>query len=183
MNILFYIGGAVVLLLLWLIAQYNGLVKLNTRSEEAWSDIETQLKRRHDLIPNLINTVKGFAAHEQTTLENVVKARNAALNAQGAENSAEAENMLTGALKSIFALSESYPDLKSNQNFLQLQDELSDTENKIQAARRFYNSQVRDMNIKVDTFPTNIFAKKLGFSKKDFFEIDDSEKEPVEVKF
>ncbi len=171
--------------LLWLIATYNSLVKLKNRTDESWSDIDVQLKRRHDLIPNLIETVKGYASHEKDTLEKVIQARNLAMSAQnqGPTQAAEAENMLTGALKSIFALSESYPDLKANQNFLQLQDELSDTENKIQAARRFYNGNVRDLNIKIETFPTNLFAQMLGFAKRVFFEANEAEKQNVEVKF
>ena len=172
----------VIVLILWLIALYNGLIKLKNRVEEAWSDIDVQLKRRYDLIPNLIETVKGYAKHEKETLEDVIKARNSAMNAQGAAK-AEAENTLSETLKSIFALSENYPDLKANQNFLQLQDELSDTENKIQASRRFYNTNVRDFNTKIQVFPNNIIAGKLKFNSKDFFEAKESEKENVKVKF
>lgn len=178
--------GVVVIALLWGVGIYNGFITLRTRAEEAWADIDVQLKRRYDLIPNLINTVKGYADHESQTLENVTAARTAAMGAEGLEAQAQAENMLTGALKSIFALSENYPDLKANENFLELQRELSDTENKIQAARRFYNTNVRDLNIKVETFPSNVIAGWFKFEKKDFFELDESQeeaREPVEVKF
>ncbi|MFW0862612.1 MAG: LemA family protein [Candidatus Komeilibacteria bacterium] len=183
MNTLIYIIIAVVVVLIfWLIALYNGLIRLKNRTDEAWSDIDVQLKRRYDLIPNLIETVKGYAQHEKETLENVIKARNSAMSAEGSKK-AEAENALSETLKSIFALSENYPDLKANQNFLQLQDELSDTENKIQAARRFYNTNVRDFNTKIQTFPNNIIAGKLKFTSKEFFQADDVEKENIAVKF
>ncbi len=165
--------GIVVLFILWLIGVYNRFVKLKHRAEEAWSDIDVQLQRRHDLIPNLVETVKGYAAHEQETLQKVIEARNMAMAAQskGAAASAEAENMLTDTLKSIFALSESYPDLKANENFAKLQDELSDTENKVMAARRFYNDTVKAFNISFETFPANLFAKQLGFAQKEYFEV------------
>jgi LemA protein len=169
------------------VAMYNGLVKANVRVDEAWSDITVQLKRRADLIPNLIETVKGYAKHEKEVFENVTKARSAILGAQGVEDTAKADNMMTGALKSIFAVAEAYPDLKANQNFAQLQSDLTDTEDKIQAARRFYNGSARDLNIKVQTFPTNIFAGMLGFKKREFFELDEAEnaevQKPVDVKF
>ena len=169
------------------VAMYNGLVKANVRVDEAWSDITVQLKRRADLIPNLIETVKGYAKHEKEVFENVTKARSALLGAQGVEDTAKADNMMTGALKSIFAVAEAYPDLKANQNFAQLQSDLTDTEDKIQAARRFYNGSARDLNIKVQTFPTNIFAGMLGFKKREFFELDEAEnaevQKPVDVKF
>ncbi len=176
------------LVVLWFIFAYNGFVRLKTRTEEAWADIEVQLKRRYDLIPNLVNTVKGYAGHEAGTFEKVTEARTKAMAAdQGGDPKAmaAAENMLTGALKSVFALSENYPDLKANTNFLELQRELSDTENKIQAARRFYNGNVRDLNIKIDTFPSNIVAGAFHFTKKEFFDIPDdgAESKPVEVKF
>jgi LemA protein len=172
----------------WFIAAYNGFVRLRTRAEEAWADIEVQLKRRYDLIPNLIDTVKGYATHEKGVFEKVTEARAKALSAEGGGNPremAQAENMLTGALKSLFAVSEAYPDLKANQNFAELQRELSDTENKIQAARRFYNGNVRDFNIKRETFPSNLVAKIFNFVKKEFFDIPDAgpESEPVKVKF
>lgn len=164
-------------LAVYVIALYNGLVVARQRVREGWSDIETQLKRRYDLIPNLVNTVKGYAAHEQGTLEKVVAARSAAMNNNGSgEGKAEAENMLTQSLKSLFALGENYPDLKANQNFLELQRELSDTENKIQASRRFYNSMVLSLNTKIETFSSNLMAKTFGFAKEPFFELNDSEK-------
>ncbi len=168
----------------WLIAVYNGLIKLKTRTNEAWSDIDVQLKRRYDLIPNLIDTVKGYATHEKELFERVTEARSNAMNAGTAEEQGKAENMLTDTLKSLFAVAENYPDLKANQNFAKLQDELSDTENKIQAARRFYNGNVRDFNIKLQVFPTNVIAKQLGFEKREFFEIEDEkEKEVPKVSF
>lgn len=167
-----------------IIGMYNGLVSLNVRTDEAWSDIDVQLKRRYDLIPNLVETVKGYASHEKEVFENVTKARSVAMGAKDAKDKAEAENQLTGALKSVFAIAEAYPELKANENFGKLQDELTDTEDKIQAARRFYNGNVRDLNIKVQSFPTNIFANMLGFKKRDLFEIEDAaQKEPVQVKF
>lgn len=173
-------------LILWLIYAYNSFVTLVNRTKEAWADIEVQLKRRYDLIPNLVNTVKGYATHESSAFENVTKARNMAMSAQGpTPQHAEAENMLTGALKSIFALSEAYPDLKANQNFLELQRELSDTENKIQAARRFYNTNVRDLNIRMESFPSSIIANVFRFQKMEFFDLPDTDaaQNPVEVKF
>jgi len=184
MNTLLYIILiVVVVIVLWLIGVYNGLIKLKNRVKEAWSDIDVQLKRRYDLIPNLIETVKGYASHEQATLEKVIQARNLAMNAKGNDDKVEAENALSSTLKSIFALSESYPDLKANQNFLQLQDELSDTENKIQAARRFYNTNVRDFNTKIQIFPNNAIAGMLKFEQQEFFAADEKEKENIEVKF
>ncbi|MEK7081020.1 MAG: LemA family protein [Patescibacteria group bacterium] len=174
------------LVVLWVIFIYNGFVSLINRAKEAWADIEVQLKRRYDLIPNLVNTVKGYATHESSAFENVTKARTMAMGAQGpTEAHAQAENMLTGALKSVFAIAEAYPDLKANQNFLALQQELSDTENKIQAARRFYNSNVRDLNIKIESFPSNILASMFHFLKMEFFDLADNDvaQNPVEVKF
>lgn len=167
---------------------YNGLVRLNVRADEAWSDITVQLKRRYDLIPNLINTVKGYAKHEAETLQNVVKERAATLTGGSVKDAAKSEDMLAGALKSVFAVAESNPDLKANQNFLQLQEELVDTEDKIQASRRFYNGVVRDFNTKRKVFPTSVFAGMLGFKQdKEFFELDDTQsaavQNPVEVKF
>ncbi len=165
------------LIAVYIIALYNGLVVARQRVREGWSDIDTQLKRRYDLIPNLVNTVKGYAAHEQGTLEKVIAARSAAMNNSGSgESKAEAENILTQSLKSLFALGENYPDLKANQNFLELQRELSDTENKIQASRRFYNSTVLSLNTKIETFPSNLMAKAFGFTKEPFFELDENEK-------
>jgi LemA protein len=171
---------------IWVIALYNNLIRLVQRSEEAWADIEVQLKRRYDLIPNLIETVKGYAKHEEGTLTKVIEARNMAMQANGnVADQAKAQNMITDALKSVFALSEAYPDLKANQNFLALQTELSDTENKIQAARRFYNGNVRDLNTAVLTFPGNMIANMFHFTKKEYFDLPDGDaaQQPVAVKF
>jgi LemA protein len=175
----------IALIVLWIIFVYNSIISLVNRVAEAWSDIEVQLKRRYDLIPNLVNTVKGYATHESAAFENVTKARAAALGASSMADKGQAENMLTGALKSVFAVAEAYPELKANQNFLELQRELSDTENKIQAARRFYNSNVRDLNTKIQSFPTNILASAFGFTKKELFDLGDNDaaQNPVEVKF
>ncbi len=164
---------------------YNSLIKSRNRVDEAWSDIEVQLKRRYDLIPNLVQTVKGYAAQESSVLENVTKARTAAMQAGSMEEKLKDENMLSGALKSLFAVSESYPDLKSNQNFMQMQRDLTDTEDKIQASRRFYNGTVRDFNTKLQVFPTNLFASMLGFKVREFFDIDEKgpEGQPVKVDF
>lgn len=173
------------LLVLVVIGMYNGLVKAKVRVDESWSDITVQLKRRADLIPNLVEAVKGYAKHEKEVFENVTKARSALMNANGVEETAKAENMMTGALKSLFAVAEAYPDLKANDNFRQLQDELVDTEDKIQASRRFYNSSARDLNIKIKTFPTILFARMLGFTEREFFEVEDQAaiENPVAVKF
>jgi LemA protein len=187
MEIGLIILGAIVVLAGIVIAMYNSLIRLKNRVDEAWSDIDVQLKRRYDLIPNLVETVKGYASHEQGTFEKVTQARTAAMAAQSegdAKKQAEAENVLSSTLKSIFALSENYPDLKANTNFLELQKELSDTENKIQASRRFYNGNVRDFNTKLEVFPTNIIGNMLGFKSRDYFEIaDEKERENVNVKF
>jgi len=188
MTILWIIIAIVAILLIWVIADYNRFITLKNRAEEAWADIDVQLKRRYDLIPNLVNTVKGYATHESGTLEAVVAARNSAMATTATGSLAEkgaAENQLSGALKSIFALSESYPDLKANQNFLALQSELSDTENKIQAARRFYNGNVRDYNTMLAVFPANLIASTFHFAPKELFQLgtDDAAKNPVEVKF
>ena len=184
---LWIVLGVVVLGAIFLIATYNGLVKLKVRVDEAWSDITVQLKRRYDLIPNLVNTVQGYAKHESGVFEKVTEARANALNAQGPAESAKAENMLTDALKSVFAVAEAYPDLKASQNFMQLQDELVDTEDKIQASRRFYNGSVRELNTKIKVFPNNVFSFFLGFTEKEFFELDDASnaavQNPVDVKF
>ncbi len=168
-----------------LIAVYNGLIKARVHVDEAWSDINVQLKRRYDLIPNLINTVKGYATHEAKVFQAVTEARTAAMNAGGIAQKAQAENMLADALKSLFAVSEAYPELKANENFKELQTELVDTEDKIQAARRFYNGNVRDYNIKLQVFPTNLMAGAMGFTHRDFFEVDNQAEvdKPVEVKF
>lgn len=172
-------------MLVWLIGAYNGFVKAMNRTKEAWADIDVQLRRRYDLIPNLVNTVKGYATHESTAFEKVTEARSRAMQAGSAGERAGAENALSGTLKSLFAISEAYPELKANTNFLALQSELSDTENKIQAARRFYNANVRDLNTKVDSFPANMIAKSFAFSKMEFFDLaaDDAAKNNVEVKF
>lgn len=185
MTALWIILAIVALLAFFVWATYNGLVKLKVRVDEAWSDITVQLKRRADLIPNLVNSVKGYAKHEKGVFEEVTKARAAVVNAKGVKETADAENALSGTLKSLFAVAENYPDLKANQNFIQLQDELVDTEDKIQAARRFYNGGVRDLNTKVKLFPTNIFAGMLGFTQRDFFEVDDRAviEEAVNVQF
>ena len=186
MTTLYILIGAAVVLVLIVIGIYNSLVTLSQRVKEAWADIDVQLKRRYDLIPNLVNTVKGSSNFESSTLEKVIEARGKAMGAGTMSEHKEAENMLTGALKSVFALAESYPDLKSNQNYLALQTELSDTENKIQAARRFYNSNVMEYNTKIQTVPTNILAKMFSFGEKEFFELGEGEeaaRNAVEVKF
>ncbi|MEY4723402.1 MAG: hypothetical protein RLZZ324_915 [Candidatus Parcubacteria bacterium] len=175
--------GVVVLLVLWLVGVYNGLITLKNRVDEAWSDIDVQLKRRYDLIPNLVETVKGYATHEAGTLQKIVEARAAAMNAGTTAEKAAAENALTGTLKSLFALSENYPDLKASQNFLQMQDDLKDAEDKIQASRRFYNANVRDFNTKVMMFPTNVVAAQMQFKKYEFFEAAEGERQNVAVKF
>jgi LemA protein len=168
---------------LWM--TYNGLVRLKIRVDEAWSDITVQLKRRLDLIPNIVNSVKGYAAHESGVFEKVTEARANALNAHGVQQTAEAENEFQGALKSLFAVTEAYPDLKANQNFIELQNELVDTEDKIQAARRFYNAGVRDLNTKIQIFPNNIFAGLLGLKQREFFEVENQAavEQPVNVQF
>src|SRR3989338_7276144 len=178
--------AVVAAIVIWLVYTYNRFVVLTNRSEEAWSDIDVQMKRRYDLIPNLVETVKGYATHEAGTLQKVTEARTKAMGAQTVAEHAEAENMLTGALKSLFAVSESYPDLKANTNFVELQRELSDTENKIQAARRFYNSVVIDLQNALESFPTNLIGKSFGFSTREFFELGEGEqaaRNPVKVSF
>jgi LemA protein len=168
--------GVIVVLALWLIAIYNGLVTLRQRVSQAFADIDVQLKQRHDLIPNLVETVKGYAAHERGTLEEVVKARNAAVAAHGPGAQAAAENMLSGALRQLFALGEAYPDLKANTNFQQLQSELADLENKIAAARRFFNNAVQEYNSGIQRFPAALFAASLGFTGREFFDVGDERK-------
>ena len=184
---LWIIIAVVVVLVLFVWATYNGLVKLNVRVEEAWSDITVQLKRRADLIPNLVESVKGYAAHEKQVFEDVTTARANVVNAtsKGPKETAQAENQFEGALKSLFAVAEAYPDLKANQNFIQLQNELVDTEDKIQASRRFYNGGVRDLNTKIKMFPSNLIAGMLGFKEREFYETEDlaTAQKPVEVKF
>lgn len=175
----------VVVLLLVIAGLYNSLVSSRNRVDEAWSDIEVQLKRRYDLIPNLVETVKGYAAHESGVFAKVTEARAAAMGAGTMQEKLKDENVLSGALKSLFAVAEAYPDLKANQNFMQLQSDLTDTEDKIQASRRFYNGNVRDYNTKIQQFPGNIFASMFGFAKREFFDIDEKgpEGQPVKVQF
>lgn len=182
MTIVYIVLG---LLVLFAVFSYNAFVRDRNRAEEAWADIEVQLKRRYDLIPNLVNTVKGYATHESTAFEKVTEARAKAISASGTPSSAQAEGELSGALKSIFAIAEAYPELKANTNFLALQTELSDTENKIQAARRFYNANVRDYVTRLQSFPGNIIASIFHFTKKDFYDLPDNDaaQQPVEVKF
>ena len=171
-------------IIFWIVATYNRLVSLKNRTEEGWSDIDVQLKRRYDLIPNLMETVKGYAKHEEGVFSKVTEARTSAMSAQGVEAKGQAENMLTGALKSLFAVAEAYPDLKASVNFAKLQDELSDTENKIQASRRFYNGMVRDLNTMLETFPSNIVGNMFKFAKREFFEIEnEAAKQNVKVEF
>ncbi len=185
MELMWIILAVVLIVVVVIVGIYNGLVKTKVRVDEAWSDITVQLKRRLDLIPNLINTVKGYATHEKEVFEKVTEARASALNAQGVKQTAEAENQFEGALKSLFAVSEAYPDLKANQNFQQLQAELTDTEDKIMASRRFYNGSARELNIKINTFPSNLIAGMFGFKQRDFYEVEDhaTVEKPVEVKF
>lgn len=176
--------GIVILLALWIIFAFNDLVKLKNRAKEAWADIDVQLKRRYDLIPNLVETVKGYAAHEKDLFEKVTEARTKAMGAQTLKDKGEAENVLSGTLKTLFAVAENYPDLKASVNFLELQRDLSDTEDKIQAARRFYNGNVRDLNIKVESFPSNIIASSFGFGKMELFELETAaEREAPKVEF
>lgn len=186
MTTTYIILGVLAAFVLWIIFSYNRLIALTNRSEEAWSDIDVQLKRRYDLIPNLVETVKGYVTHEKETLAKVTEMRTRAMNADSVAEHAEAENMLSGALKSLFAVAESYPDLKANSNFVELQRELSDTENKIQAARRFYNSVVQDLQNALEQFPSNIIGSMFGFKTREFFALGENEqaaKEPVKVSF
>lgn len=178
--------GIIAILVLAVVFMYNGFVAKVNRAKEAWADIDVQLKRRYDLIPNLIETVKGYAAHERAVLEGVTEARTKAMSAQTVEEHAASENMLSGALKSLFAVAEAYPDLKANQNFVELQRELSDTENKIMASRRFYNSTVQQLNTSVESFPGNVIAGSFGFTQMQLFELSDADsaaREPVKVMF
>ncbi len=172
-----------IVLVFAVVGMYNGLIRLKNRVDEAWSDIDVQLKRRYDLIPNLVNTVKGYATHERELFEKVTEARTRAMGAGNATDKAQAENALSGTLKTLFAVAENYPQLKANENFLELQKELTDTEDKIQASRRFFNGNVRDFNTKIEIFPTNIIAGMLNFTKRDFFEAKEEEKEAVKVEF
>lgn len=172
-----------VIIVVILIGMYNSLVQLRVRTDSAWSDIDVQLKRRHDLIPNLVETVKGYAAHEKGTFEDVAKYRSQAMQATTPEGKAIAENQLSGALKSLFAVAENYPELKASEEFTQLQGSLSQTEDAIQNARRYYNAVVRDLNTRIQSFPTNMFAASLGFQQRQFFETGAEDREPVAVKF
>ena len=175
--------GIVVVLVLWLVAMYNGLVKLKVQCDNAWADIDVQLKRRYDLIPNLVETVKGYAGHEKGTLEAVVAARNQAMTATTPGDKAQAENILSGTLKSLFALSEAYPQLRAVESFTSLQNTLAQIEDTVQNARRYYNAVVRDLNTKIQVFPTNILAGMFGFQARQFFETSEADREPVAVKF
>jgi LemA protein len=178
--------AVIVVFVLWAVAVYNGLISMRQRVNQAFADIDVQLKQRHDLVPNLVETVKGYAAHERGTLDEVVKARNAAVSAQGPAQQAAAENMLSGALRQLFALSESYPDLKASTNFQQLQAELSDLENKIAASRRFFNNAVQEYNTGIQRFPAALFAGAFGFSQKDYFDLGEDRKavtDAPQVKF
>jgi LemA protein len=181
----FFIVLLLVLLVVavYLVMTYNGLVALRNRIENSWAQIDVQLKRRYDLIPNLVETVKGYAAHEAETLEAVIQARNMAVSAEGAHDQANAENMLTGALKSLFAVSEAYPDLKANQGFLQLQEELTGTEGRIAYARQFFNDVVNKYNTKIQSFPAVLIARQMGFTEREYFEADDDSRGPVQVQF
>ncbi|KKQ73585.1 MAG: LemA family protein [Berkelbacteria bacterium GW2011_GWB1_38_5] len=182
--IFLWIGlGILAVLIIWFIAVFNGIVTLRNRTQEAWSDIDVQLKRRHDLIPNLIETVKGYAKHEKELFEKVTEARASAMKAQGPAESGKAENMLTDTLKSLFAVAENYPQLRASENFQKLQDELTDTENKIEAARRFYNGNVRDFNIQIQTFPNSLVAGMTGSKAFELFQMAEGEKETPQVKF
>jgi LemA protein len=179
----FWWVGLLAILIFWVIGKYNGIAAKDQEVKRTWGDVESDYQRRSDLIPNLVETVKGYASHESGVFEEVTKARAQAIQATGLEQKAEAENALSGTLKSLFAVSEAYPDLKANQNFLELQRELSDTENKIQASRRFYNSIVLSLNTKVESFPDSFIASSFGFEKKEYFEIAEAEKEVVKVSF
>jgi LemA protein len=183
MIVILVIAGLVLLLIVLLVATYNGLVQLRNRIEAAWAQIDVQLKRRFDLIPNLVETVKGYAAHEQGTFEKVTQARNMAMNATGPAEAAQADNVLSGALKSLFAVSEAYPDLKANQNFLNLQEELTATEDKISYARQFYNDTVYKYNTKIQSVPANLIAGPFHFTEREYFEADDDSRGPVKVSF
>lgn len=172
-----------VVILVFAIGMYNSLVQLRVRADSAWSDIDVQLKRRHDLIPNLVETVKGYAAHEKGTFENIAKYRSMAMQATTPADKAAAENQLTGALKSLFAVAENYPELKASEEFTQLQGSLSQTEDAIQNSRRYYNAVVRDLNTRIQSFPSNILAGMFGFQLRQFFEVSEADREPVAVKF
>lgn len=184
-TIFWVILGVITVVVLWFIFAYNSFIRLVNRAKEAWADIDVQLKRRYDLIPNLVETVKGYASHERELFEKVTEARTKAMNAQGLEEKGKAENALAGTLKTLFAVSENYPQLRASENFKALQDELSDTENKIQASRRFYNTNARDLNIRIESFPSNIIAGMFNFQKMEFFQLEEGAeaREPVKVAF
>jgi len=182
--ILIVLGALALGVVFWFIGAYNGLVRLRNQLENAWAQIDVQLKRRYDLIPNLVETVKGYAKHERETLENVIQARNIAMGAKTVGDRAEAENILSGTLKSLFALSEAYPDLKANQNFLKLQEELTSTENKVAFSRQFYNDSVQQLNTSIQMFPTNFVANMFNFTRRDFFEVkEEAVREAPKVSF
>lgn len=183
MSIAYILIAVVVIVFFWLLTTYNRLVTLRNRVKEAWSQIDVQLKRRSSLIPNLVETVKGYAKHEKEVFENVTKARSALMGAKNPGEAADANNQLTGALKSLFAVAEAYPNLRASENFKQLQDELSDTETKVAASRQFYNTNVLDLNNSIETFPSVLIANMFGFQKADFFQASEEEKKDVEVKF
>ena len=175
--------GIIAILVIWVIAKYNQLIRLRNRIENAWSQIDVQLRRRYDLIPNLVETVKGYAAHEKEVFENVTKARNAGINASNVKDQGEAENMISGALKSLFAVAEAYPELKANENFMMLQEELAGTESKIAYSRQFYNDTVMAYNTLIQTFPTNLIANSFSFEQQDYFPMEETAREPVKVDF
>lgn len=182
--VLVLVGIVILAVLGWVVMTYNGLVGLRNQVENAWAQIDVQLKRRYDLIPNLVETVKGYAKHERETLEKVIQARNMAMSAKGIHDRAEAENILTGALKSLFAVSEAYPDLKANQNFLRLQEEITSTENKVAFSRQFFNDSTMLFNTRIQVFPANIIAGMFGFTKREFFEVTDAaQREAPKVQF
>ena len=184
MTTTYIIFGIIGFIIIAFIAIYNALIRRRNRAEEAWSDIEVQMKRRYDLIPNVVETVKGYAAHEKNVLESVTSARTQAMGAKNPQEQLQAENALSSTLKTLFAVAENYPDLKANANFLDLQRELADTENKIQSARRFYNTVVRDLNTMIQSFPSNVIAGMFGFTEKEFFGLDeDAARQPVKVSF
>lgn len=181
MNMIYIIAGILAVILLFVVLTYNSLVSLVNQTKNAWADIDVQLKRRASLIPNMIEIVKGYAKHEKSVFEDVTKARSALLSASGPAQTGQANNMLTSALKSLFAVAEAYPNLRASENFSKLQDELTDTENKIEASRRFYNANVRDLNIKLQTFPTSIIANMFGFKPAEFFQADEEDKKDINV--
>ena len=183
MTVLLVVLGLIILLVVFGVVLYNGLVRLRNRIEGAWAQIDVQLRRRYDLVPNLVETVKGYASHERETLEAVTRARNMALSAEGVQDQAKAENMLSGTLKSLFAVSEAYPDLKANQNFLQLQEELTATEGRIAYARQFFNDVVNKYNTKIQSFPAVIIARRMGFVEREYFEADEAARTAPEISF